>query len=381
MPRWIRPASLRLPNTERERHASWLEIFFDLIFAVIVTQIASRIETNLTLTGILQCSVLFFPVLWTWICYTVFAARFDNDDAIHWLLTFCIMLAGIIMAIHIPIALERGAFGFTLGFFLGQVATLLLYFRALHDSSISKNLILFYLIGFGCAGLCWGIALFFSPPHIFIFWILGMLIYLIVPWIGRKNILSKAPLDSFYIPDRFGSFTVIILGQAIASVIFGLEYTHWNSPTVATGLMAFIITLLIWGQYYRLNVIVNFKCNLSSGQPFIYAHIPLIMSLILMVVCMDDYIKSPLITHENVNMVFGFATILYITSFYLLQYAVIHRIQIREILLVSGILAIIITLLLQLFAPWITMLGYLIVFGLLFIVQYFVGCKRALESL
>ena len=70
-----------------------------------------------------------------------------------------------------------------------------------------------------------------------------MAIYLITPWIGRKKILSKAPLDIMYIPERFGSFTVIILGQIIASVVSGLETASWHPSSVVTSIMAFVLAI------------------------------------------------------------------------------------------------------------------------------------------
>src|ERR1700730_12490264 len=129
MARFIRPIRLRLPSDEIERHATWLEIFFDLIFAVIVVQLSDRLLNNLTAVGILQCAALFIPVMWTWASYTVFAARFDNDDGIHWLMTFVTMFAGVIMAIQIPTALEKGVTGFAIGFLIAQISLLLLYSR------------------------------------------------------------------------------------------------------------------------------------------------------------------------------------------------------------------------------------------------------------
>ncbi len=54
MARFIRPIALRLPDEEIERHATWLEIFFDLIFAVIVVQLSDRLSNNFTRIGTLS---------------------------------------------------------------------------------------------------------------------------------------------------------------------------------------------------------------------------------------------------------------------------------------------------------------------------------------
>lgn len=371
MPRLIRPATLRNASEEIDRHATWLEIFFDLIFAVIVIQLSDKVLDKLTLSSIIQGTALFIPIMWTWVNYTVFAARFDNNDGIHWFLTFAIMFAGIIMAIQIPKAFEQGATGFSIGFIIGQLALLLLYARTFDRKSTSNNLTWFYLMGFGLGTVVWIMSLFFVPPVQFIFWLMGMCIYVIVPWIGRRKILSQAPLNTIYIPERFGSFTVIILGQVIASVVFGLEYAHWNPYSIITSFMAFILAIIIWGKYYKFIQNANYKCTLGSGQPYIYAHIPLIISLLIIGVCVKDFIKEPLLTHYYVNILFCSAIILYLTAFYLLQYVALKKLQIQGVSYLLGVIA---TLVLffgfPLTSVWI-MSGVVVVFMALFISQFY----------
>lgn len=369
----IRPASLRLPNEELERHTTWLEIFFDLIFAVIMIQLSDRLLHHLSVIGILECAALFMPVMWTWASYTVFAARFDNNDFIHWVMTFVIMFAGIIMAIQIPVALEKGATGFSIGFLIAQISLLVLYSRTIYDNLTPKNITMLYMIGFGLGGICWIISLFFEPPIKFMLWILGMCFYLLTPWLGKKRILAQAPLDTIYIPERFGSFTIIILGQIIASVVFGLESASWYPSSVITSIMAFILAILIWVQYYRFTQIADYKCTLGSGQSYIYTHIPLIISMIIIGVSAEDFITKPTLIHENVNSIFCFAIILYLSSFYLLQYIAIRQFKIRGLVYLGGITAILFLFFLYPLSAMLTMSGIVIIFMVLFAIQYWLG--------
>lgn len=375
MSRFIRPTALRLPDDEIERHATWLELFFDLIFAVIVTELATRLFHQLTYLGVLECSSLLIPVMWTWSSYTVFAARFDNCDLIHWLLTFVIMFAGVIMAIQIPVALERGATGFSIGFLISQISLLLLYARVHFDKSGPNKITSFYIIGFGLATISWIMSLFVDLPIKFIFWLLGMSIYLVIPWIGRKRILSKAPLDTIYIPERFGAFTIIILGQTVASVVYGLKFASWNYSSAITSVMAFILAIIIWSQYYRFTGIADYKCTLSSGQPYIYAHIPLIISLMIMGVCTEVFIITPTSVDQKINFIFAFGTILYLTSFYLLQYIAVRKFMIRGFSYIGAVIAISILFLAHSF-PMVKMLGLVTIFTTLFGIQYWIGLKK-----
>lgn len=374
MSNFIRPTLLRLPDETNERHATWLEIFFDLIFSVMVVQLSDRLSNNFTLTGLFQGAALFIPALWTWASYTVFAARFDNNDIIHWLMTFITMFAGAVMAIQIPMALENGATGFSIGFIISQVTLLFLYLRPLYDKTTPKDMMHLYIYGFGLGLICWIISLFFYPPEKFILWTLGMSIYLATPWIGRKKILSKAPLDPMYIPERFGAFTIIILGQVIASVVFGLQVASWHFSSIVASVMAFALAMLIWAQYYRFTQIADYKCTLGSGQPYIYSHIPLIFSLIIIGVCAQNFISKTQI-EQNVKNIFCFSIILYLSSFNLLQYIAIQKFKNRAVVYLGGIFAILGLFYWYPLSPMMIMSGLVLIFMALFAIQYRLGCK------
>ena len=75
-----------------ERHASWLELFFDLVFAITVSQLAHRLYPDLTPLKFAQFLGLFLPVWWAWVGQTMFATRFDSDDAAQRVLTLAQML-------------------------------------------------------------------------------------------------------------------------------------------------------------------------------------------------------------------------------------------------------------------------------------------------
>jgi hypothetical protein len=49
---WLRPPRLRtLTDAEEERHASWLELFFDLVFVVAIAELSHELVVNHTLNG------------------------------------------------------------------------------------------------------------------------------------------------------------------------------------------------------------------------------------------------------------------------------------------------------------------------------------------
>ena len=69
----ISPPPLRTADGHHrdERHASWLELFFDLVFAGAVGQLAGALQDHLRLGTLARFVLLFIPVWWLWVQFRV----------------------------------------------------------------------------------------------------------------------------------------------------------------------------------------------------------------------------------------------------------------------------------------------------------------------
>ena len=54
----------RLLRPPRLRHATWMELFYDLVFVVAVSALGGRLSDDYSPAGILQFVGLFVPVWW-----------------------------------------------------------------------------------------------------------------------------------------------------------------------------------------------------------------------------------------------------------------------------------------------------------------------------
>lgn len=89
------------PDRTSMRHATWLELFFDLVFVVAVAELAQGLGDDLSFDGLLHFSVLFLPVWWSWIGATYYSNRFDSDSTLQRVLTFGQMAAAAAMAVNV----------------------------------------------------------------------------------------------------------------------------------------------------------------------------------------------------------------------------------------------------------------------------------------
>ncbi|MCY7273142.1 MAG: low temperature requirement protein A [Phormidesmis sp. CAN_BIN44] len=62
--RWKRPRLRIATDGEESNHASWLELFFDLVFVVVISELSHTLEQHLSWSGFIQFVVLFVPYWW-----------------------------------------------------------------------------------------------------------------------------------------------------------------------------------------------------------------------------------------------------------------------------------------------------------------------------
>ena len=113
--RWHDPPRLRTLDDEDERHATWLELFFDLVFVVAVAQLADGLAADPSVHGFLVFAGLFVPVWWAWVGYTFYADRFDTDDPLHRILMIAGMFGVAVLATVIPDAFHGETAAFEAG--------------------------------------------------------------------------------------------------------------------------------------------------------------------------------------------------------------------------------------------------------------------------
>jgi low temperature requirement protein LtrA len=129
---WLRPPRLRtLADIEEDRHASWLELFFDLVFVVAIAELSHELVVNHTLNGFATFAALFVPVFVAWQGFSFYADRFDTDDVFFRVCMLAAMLAVGALAIQIPgVAHGESSAGFALSYIAIRVLTVILNLRA-----------------------------------------------------------------------------------------------------------------------------------------------------------------------------------------------------------------------------------------------------------
>ncbi len=279
----IRPPRLRTETgEERERHATWLELFYDLVLVVAVSQVAHVLSLDHSPRGIVVAIGLFMPVGWVWAGHTVYATRFDTDDLVYRLLTFLQMFAVMGMAVEVAHAAHGEGRGFGISYLGARIILLILLARAFYHVLEARFFNKVYLIGFGIGAGVWALSLLLPENRQWILWMLSLMIELPVPWYiwFKKQPLSH--ISASHVPERFGLFTIIVLGESVVAVARGLTDQKWQPEAVATAAFGFLVAICVWWIYFKHLERAIGRFRLGSGQPYIYSHIPFWIGIIMM---------------------------------------------------------------------------------------------------
>lgn len=289
----IRPPKLRTSATEeKERHATWLELFYDLVLVVAVSQVAHVLSLDHSFRGILVAIGLFMPVGWVWAGHTVYATRFDTDDLVYRLFTFLQMFAVMGMAVEVAHAAHGAGRGFGISYLGARVILLILLARAFYHVREARPFNRVYLIGFGIGAGIWALSLLLPQDRQWVLWMLSLMVELPVPWYIWFKRQPLSDLSASHIPERFGLFTIIVLGESVVAPARGLTGQRWQPESVATAAFGFLVAICVWWIYFRHMERAIGRFTLGSGQPYIYSHIPFWVGIIMMSVGTDHAITE-----------------------------------------------------------------------------------------
>jgi len=277
--RWLRPPQLRTLDDQGERHATWLELFFDLVFVISIAEVAHTLEDYRTLADFLGTAGLFVAVWWAWVGYTVYADRFDTDDVAHRVLVLAGMLAVIAMALSVHDALHGGSARFALAFVAVRGIVLLLNARARRHAAPARPLLNLFLAAFSTGAALWLLSVFVPEPARYVLWGVALVIELSAPWVGRRQIV-KAPVHTSHLVERFGLFTLIVLGESVVRVAQGAaDVDDWTTATLAAAGGGFLLVAGLWWLYFdRLDEGV--VRSVLRGLVWNYTHLPLLAGLV-----------------------------------------------------------------------------------------------------
>ena len=254
-PRFRLPLVAR-PIDERDRASSPLELLFDLTFVVAiaqaVAQLAHGIEEGEAVAALLPFALTFFAIWWAWMNFTWFSSGYDNDDALYRVTTMVQMVGVLILGSGIPAAFHDGDYAtLTFGYFVMRLGLITQWARAAVSDPEHRRGAVRTIVGYGALQAGWVARLLIDEPWGIAVSLVLIVLELSVPlWAVRAGDPGWNP---GHIAERFGLFTIILLGESVLAAMTGFQRSFAEGLSVrlvVVALSAVVMLFALWWLYY-----------------------------------------------------------------------------------------------------------------------------------
>lgn len=260
---WRVPLTGRDPD-EEHRAATPLELFFDLAFVVAVAAAAAAfhhaLAENHLGSGLRDYVIVFFALWWAWVNYSWFASAYDTGDVLFRLTTFVIMTGVLILAASVP-AVTGKEHDFTLavvGYVVMRLALIPSWLRVARDHPDCRPIAIRYLQGIVVVQVLWIARLWIDNETwgLITFAVLALAEMTVPFWAERSGDGHGTPWHAEHIAERYGLFTIIVLGEVILattqaiSASLDLEGSSTDLVLVVVGALLLVFSMF-WLYFKR----------------------------------------------------------------------------------------------------------------------------------
>ncbi|WP_441245953.1 low temperature requirement protein A [Kitasatospora sp. McL0602] len=280
-----------------EKRVTWAELYFDLVFVFAVTQVSALLHHRHGWPELARAVVVFVPVYWCWVGTTVQANIRDVDNPRDRLGIFAVGLGGLFMALAIPGT--DGPRGLLFGAAYWYARLVLLGLLALGRGRVRGVWLGPYGVGAAVSGpllLAGGLLDGWARTAL---WALAALCDLTAPVVFRRR-LAKVTYHPAHLPERFGLFLLIALGESIVGIGAPVSAAHLGVAELASVATAFVISCELWWLYFGYaSDAMRFAIETADSRRdvirrvFSYGHLALIAGVIAVAVGFGETVAEP----------------------------------------------------------------------------------------
>ena len=263
--RTAEPAALRSSGGGPDR-ATFLELFFDLVYVFALSRISARAFEDLVLEGGQTGwsavtgggkTLLLLLALWAvWQGTAWTTSRYDPHHLWLQVIVITALISAMVMGVAIPRAFSHSGLMFAAAYVVAQVSRPAILVLVLRKQPY-RRLKLRMLITFCATGVLWLTGALLPGSARVVLWTTALLIeYLAarfgwpVPGLGRSTV-SRWDIHGEHLAERYQQIFLIALGETI--LLAGLSFTR--APTspgmVAAFAVALATTVLLWRIYVQ----------------------------------------------------------------------------------------------------------------------------------
>lgn len=234
-----------------KRHASWLELFYDLLFVALFVQLAHGLVDEPSVATMLKVLGLFAPAWWAWVSSTVSSNVFGEEGPAHRLMVLATMACLLVMIGGVPDALDGDPGLYAAGFAASRL-TLLALAAAWHVGRPDAGAPTVSYVTYSLSALLWVASIPLGTPGAYVLWALSIGGELVVRvWErARAEEEGDAGIDVDLLVERFGLLVIVALGEGVVQIASAAADAEATTTVVVTGVAGFAILASLWWTYF-----------------------------------------------------------------------------------------------------------------------------------
>jgi low temperature requirement protein LtrA len=242
-------------DPENTQRSTFLELFFDLVFAFALTRLADGLINDLDWDAVLETAILLPALWWVWTLTVWMNDWLEPNRLPVQAAVVAVMVGSLVMSAAVPKAFDRAGLVFGGIYVAVQVGRTAFFTWALRGHHLQARgwRVLFW---FGLSGVLWiggGVAGYGTRVAL---WGAAVVIDYVAavanyptPRLGR-NRTEDWRLAGEHLSERYGQFVIIALGETI--LVTGSTFSRNLTPLLAAAAVAaFFKSVFLWRIYFH----------------------------------------------------------------------------------------------------------------------------------
>jgi low temperature requirement protein LtrA len=323
-----------------------LELFFDLVFVLAITQCTALMAADPTWTGIARGLIVLGVLWWSWVGYAWLTSVVDPEEGVVRVTMFAAMAALLVAALCVP-----GAFGASAGLFAGAYAFvrgahIVLFLLASRDDPPLRRSVAGLAVSTAIGtGLLVAAAFTDGAPQGAL-WALALALDMAGPFFFGADGWKLVPR---HFAERHGLIVLIALGESIVAIGVGAQ--HGVDAGVAVGaVIGTLVTAMLWWLYFDVVALVAARRleNAHEGRErndvardsFSYLHLPMVAGIVLVALGFKktlEHVGDPLDVVPAAALLGG--TAVYLVAHVAFRLRNVHRLSVQRLLVAAACVA------------------------------------------
>jgi low temperature requirement protein LtrA len=272
-------------ETIPDRRVSALELLYDLVFVAVISQAAHHLADDVAATSVLEFAIVFGLIWIAWVNGSLYVELHGEADGRTRSIVFVQIGILALLAVFTADATGDGGAGFALVYaaFLAFISVLWFLVRQ-RDRLVRPEFLSAtgrYTVAMALLAVIIFVSAFVAPKPRLIVWAGA-----IVAWLGLMQFqargrigLERGIIPTHSLVERFGLFTIIVLGEVVFGVVEGLSVADRDLKTFVTGMLALGLGFGFWWIYFD---VVGDRLPKGDGRSlanWTLSHLPITLAI------------------------------------------------------------------------------------------------------